>query len=105
MSCWSWSNARKRASQSRWAAFWTRSPTLRHRFPQRCRKVGLRVQKAAHLLCDARFLALLQLQQDMLLGGGMQEEGAVGDSSGGHDGADIGLGDAGSFEFGNGRAH
>ena len=62
-------------------------------------------EEPAELLGHPVLLALLQLQQDMFLGREVEEEGAVRDAGGGHDGADIGLGHPGPLELGDGGAH
>ena len=59
---------------------------------------------SAELVGDPRFLAILQLEQHVFLGGEVKEEGPVRHTRGRDYRAHVGLGDAGSLELGDRRA-
>ena len=68
-------------------------------------EVGVGAHVATELLGDALLFAPLQFQQHVFLGGEVEEEGAVRDARGCHDGTDVGRGETRSLELGDGGTH
>ena len=62
------------------------------------------VQESRELGRDPRFLAALQLEQHVFLGGEVEEEGSVRDACGGDDRVHIGAGHPATLELGDRRA-